>query len=147
MSQDRSGKITYFEFAGLVREELKLGKAKLAEVKLEAAWSALDVDKSGFITVGRSNIGVVGVGRSGGGGICKDGSSSSGSASRHLERGLAVADEFGHFMAKGAPEEGLTWKEKLQLEQDEKGRLAREEKLTANGRRIIDVEPASFDQR
>ena len=33
----------------MVREELKLGKAKLPDEQLEEAWAALDSDKSGFV--------------------------------------------------------------------------------------------------
>ena len=35
----------------MIREELKLSKAKLPEAQVESAWAALDKDKSGFITV------------------------------------------------------------------------------------------------
>jgi len=106
MDDDGSGKITYYEFSGLVREELKLTKAKLAEAQLEAVWAALDVDKSGFINV----------------------------------------DEFGDFMAKGAPEDGLTWKEKLQMQQVEKGRKAREENDAYGGKRVITAAAASPEE-
>ena len=99
IDDDASGKITYEEFAGMVREELKLGKSKLPEEKLESCWAALDADKSGFM----------------------------------------VGEEFGAFMRRGAPEPGPTWKELLAEDQAEKGRLAREEKLKANGRRIAKV--------
>ena len=35
----------------MIREELKLSKARLPEGQVESAWAALDKDKSGFITV------------------------------------------------------------------------------------------------
>ena len=35
----------------MIREELKLSKARLPEAQVESAWCALDKDKSGFITI------------------------------------------------------------------------------------------------
>ena len=52
MDDDKSGKITYVEFAGLCREELKLTKSKVPDVELQAAWNTLDDDDSGFCTAG-----------------------------------------------------------------------------------------------
>uniref|UniRef100_A0A7S0P749 EF-hand domain-containing protein n=1 Tax=Calcidiscus leptoporus TaxID=127549 RepID=A0A7S0P749_9EUKA len=73
---------------------------------MESLWSALDKDKSGFVTM----------------------------------------QEFGAFMKRGQPEKGPTWKERLQNEQDEKGRQARLEKQTTSGRFISTVEPASAEE-
>ena len=92
--------------AGMVREELQLRKAELADWRMESLWSALDKDKSGFVTM----------------------------------------QEFGAFMKRGQPEKGPTWKERLQNEQDEKGRQARLEKQTTSGRFISTVEPASAEE-
>ena len=52
MDDDKSGKVTYTEFSELCREELKLTKADMPDVKLQGAWNALDDDDSGFITAG-----------------------------------------------------------------------------------------------
>ena len=52
MDDDRSGKLTYKEFSGLCREELKLKKADMPDLQLQGAWNALDDDDSGFITAG-----------------------------------------------------------------------------------------------
>ena len=52
MDDDRSGKITYTEFAGLCREELKMKKSEVPDLTLQGAWNALDDDDSGFITAG-----------------------------------------------------------------------------------------------
>ena len=90
----------------MVREELRLGKSQLAEWRMESAWSGLDKDKSGFITM----------------------------------------QEFGDFMKRGKPEKGPTWKERLQAEQDEKGRQARLEKQTTSGRFVSTAEPADAEE-
>ena len=47
MDDNDSGLISYFEFAGMVREELLLTPKELPEKVLMAAWLALDVDGSG----------------------------------------------------------------------------------------------------
>ena len=52
MDDDGSGRISYKELAGMIREELKLSKADLKESKLQAVWRALDSDLSGFISAG-----------------------------------------------------------------------------------------------
>ena len=52
MDDDRSGKVSYKEFSGLCREELKMKKANMPDLKLQGAWNALDDDDSGFITAG-----------------------------------------------------------------------------------------------
>ena len=52
MDDDKSGKITYKEFAGLCREELKLKAGDVPDEELQGAWNALDDDDSGFITAG-----------------------------------------------------------------------------------------------
>ena len=52
MDDDDSGRITYAELAGLVREELKLSPRELPEVSLKAVWAALDRDGSGFLNAG-----------------------------------------------------------------------------------------------
>ena len=52
MDDDRSGKVTYTEFAELCREELEMSKKKVPDVQLQGAWNALDDDDSGFITAG-----------------------------------------------------------------------------------------------
>ena len=52
MDDDKSGKITYREFSGLCREELKMTKADTPDLELQGAWNALDDDDSGFITAG-----------------------------------------------------------------------------------------------
>ena len=53
MDQDKSGRVTYVEFHGMVRSEssgLGLRPAQLPESKLRSLWRALDDDGSGFIT-------------------------------------------------------------------------------------------------
>ena len=57
--------------------------------------------------------------------------------------GFMMAEEFGDFMRLGEAEKGPGWKERLAEQQAEKGRLARLEKETVGGRRVIDAEPAS----
>ena len=52
MDDDKSGKISYKEFAGLCREELKMAKGDVPDEELQGAWNALDDDDSGFITAG-----------------------------------------------------------------------------------------------
>ena len=52
MDDDRSGKVTYTEFAELCREELKLPASKVPDLQLQGAWNALDDDDGGFITAG-----------------------------------------------------------------------------------------------
>ena len=54
MDQDKSGRVTYVEFHGMVRSEasgLGLQPAQLPEPRLRSLWRALDDDGSGFITV------------------------------------------------------------------------------------------------
>ena len=50
MDDDGSGKITYREFKGMVREELKLPRKSVPDIELQKVWVALDDDSSGFIT-------------------------------------------------------------------------------------------------
>ena len=52
MDDDRSGKVTYQEFAELCREELEMSKKKVPDLQLQGAWNALDDDDTGFITAG-----------------------------------------------------------------------------------------------
>ena len=52
MDDDGSGRITYDELNACVRTQLRLDKAALPEVKLQAVWKALDEDDSGFISAG-----------------------------------------------------------------------------------------------
>ena len=52
MDDDHSGKITYREFSGMCREELKLKAKDVSDARLQGAWSALDDDGGGFITAG-----------------------------------------------------------------------------------------------
>ena len=52
MDDDGSGKITYKEFSGMCREELKMKVSDVPDVELQGAWNALDDDDSGFITAG-----------------------------------------------------------------------------------------------
>ena len=52
MDDNDSGLISYFEFAGMVREELLLTPKELPEKVLMAAWLALDVDGSGNLNCG-----------------------------------------------------------------------------------------------
>tara|TARA_B100000795_G_scaffold106029_1_gene78264 strand:+ start:185 stop:532 length:348 start_codon:yes stop_codon:yes gene_type:complete len=54
MDEDKSGRVTYLEFRGMVRSEangLALQPAQLPEPRLRSLWRALDDDGSGFITV------------------------------------------------------------------------------------------------
>ena len=50
MDDDKSGRITYREFLGMARQELKLLKKDAPDVKLQGVWNRLDSDDSGFIT-------------------------------------------------------------------------------------------------
>jgi len=59
--------------------------------------------------------------------------------------GFVMAEEFGDFMRLGEAEKGPGWKERLAEQQAEKGRLARMEKESVGGRRVIDAEPASAE--
>ena len=59
--------------------------------------------------------------------------------------GFLAAEEFGDFMRLGEAEKGPGWKERLAEQQAEKGRLARLEKESVGGRRVIDAEPASAE--
>ena len=52
MDDDKSGKLTYREFSGMCREELKMKKSDVPDEELQGAWNALDDDDSGFITAG-----------------------------------------------------------------------------------------------
>eukprot|EP00908_Phaeocystis_cordata_P014396 Transcript_25495.p1 GENE.Transcript_25495~~Transcript_25495.p1 ORF type:complete len:636 (+),score=211.77 Transcript_25495:3-1910(+) len=52
MDEDGTGRIAYHELAGALRVLLRLDKATLPEVRLQALWRALDDDRSGFISVG-----------------------------------------------------------------------------------------------
>mmetsp|Transcript_34310 Transcript_34310/g.61807 ORF Transcript_34310/g.61807 Transcript_34310/m.61807 type:complete len:198 (+) Transcript_34310:71-664(+) len=55
MDDDLSGKVSYSEFTELMREELKLSPEELSEDQLLAVWTALDEDRSGFITQNEFN--------------------------------------------------------------------------------------------
>ena len=50
MDDDGSGRITYREFSGMVREELKLTSTMVSDETLRMVWTALDNDQSGFIS-------------------------------------------------------------------------------------------------
>ena len=50
MDSDGSGRVTYGEFAELVRSELEISSADLPEENLKSVWRSLDSDDSGFIT-------------------------------------------------------------------------------------------------
>ena len=50
MDDDKSGKVSYVEFSGLCREELKMKKKDVPDLELQGAWNALDDDDSGLIT-------------------------------------------------------------------------------------------------
>lgn len=52
MDDDCSGKVNYYEWEDMVRNELKVSQAKLSEEQLKSIWRALDEDKSGLITSG-----------------------------------------------------------------------------------------------
>ena len=52
MDDNGSGKLSYVEFVGMVRNDLVLSLQELTERKLKSIWLALDTDSSGFITVG-----------------------------------------------------------------------------------------------
>jgi Ca2+-binding EF-hand superfamily protein len=52
MDDDGSGKISYIELAGMVREELALGLEELPEATIKKVWLALDKDGSGWMTAG-----------------------------------------------------------------------------------------------
>mmetsp|Transcript_41625 Transcript_41625/g.77552 ORF Transcript_41625/g.77552 Transcript_41625/m.77552 type:complete len:455 (-) Transcript_41625:35-1399(-) len=52
MDDDCSGKISFYEWEDMVRNELKMGPAKIADEQIKAIWRALDEDKSGLITSG-----------------------------------------------------------------------------------------------
>ena len=51
MDDDGSGRISYREFSGLVREELKMGGREFPEPELQSVWRALDADNSGVCSV------------------------------------------------------------------------------------------------
>ena len=52
MDDDRSGRISYKELIGMVREELRLDSDDLSDGRVQAVWKALDTDGSGFIGAG-----------------------------------------------------------------------------------------------
>ena len=52
MDIDDSGRISYKEFAQLVRHELSIGKAEVPPAQLQSLWRALDENESGFICAG-----------------------------------------------------------------------------------------------
>ena len=52
VDDDGTGRISYKELAGMVREELRLGPSELREEELEGLWRALDADSSGWISAG-----------------------------------------------------------------------------------------------
>ena len=52
MDEDGSGQVCFSEFAGMVREYLKVSLEELSESALKAAWLALDKDGSGFMSYG-----------------------------------------------------------------------------------------------
>jgi len=49
---DRSGRISYEEFAEMVRRELEISVVQLPNARLRGLWKALDEDASGFISAG-----------------------------------------------------------------------------------------------
>ena len=52
MDDDDSGRISYAELAGMIREELKMDSDELPEAQLRSLWKALDRDLGGYITPG-----------------------------------------------------------------------------------------------
>ena len=52
MDGDSTGRITYTEFAGVVREELQVSPKELPSDTLRAVWAALDTDSTGFVGAG-----------------------------------------------------------------------------------------------
>ena len=52
MDGDGTGRITYSEFAGVVRKELQFSPKVLPEGGLAAVWAALDTDSTGFVGAG-----------------------------------------------------------------------------------------------
>ena len=51
IDNDHSGRISYYEFKGFVRQTLELNQERLPDAKLKAVWKALDADGGGYITV------------------------------------------------------------------------------------------------
>ena len=49
---DKSGRISFEEFASMIRGPLKLSKDKLPKLKLQALWKGLDEDSSGWLSTG-----------------------------------------------------------------------------------------------
>jgi len=52
MDDDGSGRISFTEFSGLVREELRLRISDLSLETMQRVWRALDIDGSGWISAG-----------------------------------------------------------------------------------------------
>ena len=52
VDSDNSGRISYKELLGMIREELLLKPADLPEARVKAVWKALDADLGGFLTAG-----------------------------------------------------------------------------------------------
>ena len=52
MDDDGSGRISYHELIGMIREELRLDAHDLPEGRVQAVWKALDSDSSGYIGAG-----------------------------------------------------------------------------------------------
>mmetsp|Transcript_53674 Transcript_53674/g.156451 ORF Transcript_53674/g.156451 Transcript_53674/m.156451 type:complete len:254 (-) Transcript_53674:70-831(-) len=52
IDDDGSGKISYFEFEDMVRNELKISSSSLTQDQVQAIWRALDEDGSGLISCG-----------------------------------------------------------------------------------------------
>merc|ERR1719375_366586 len=52
MDDDGSGKVNYYEFEDMIRNELKVSTSRLSEEQLRSVWRALDEDSSGLITSG-----------------------------------------------------------------------------------------------
>lgn len=107
MDDDKSGRIAYKEFVGMVREELKLTAAQMSEYALQQLWRALDADASGYISAG----------------------------------------EFGRFMRLGQPEQGISWRERVEARNRAVAVAKKREMEQRSGRDIADmlaqVQPAS----
>ena len=52
MDDDGTGRISYRELEGMVRDELRLSSTDLSEYSLQSLWRALDTDSSGYISAG-----------------------------------------------------------------------------------------------
>jgi len=52
MDDDSSGKVSYDEFVGMIRDELRIPSGKMSDEAIDAVWHALDEDNSGLIDTG-----------------------------------------------------------------------------------------------